>query len=636
LITGLNNLGPSLPVISDSSKKGKAVDLFAASSPKTNRKDNSGADSFKNVLKEKSADQKEVTAQKDTLFSHEDDVAVKTEPRMAPEDTNSRDEIDTVREKKRVGKEKADSDSSDREKVMLKFMDSMESEFGVPPQRIAEAMAKLPEDELEGSAEDSAPQVISQLNLKPEDQQKALLMYMSFLQKLNTADASKDVAPNPIANASAKATLVGAAAVQPNVASSISSQDKRMQLNQSLDQLNNKFFMKAERQEAFQQDGQPMMTSQSAMEMSGSLKDSARAPLTQQNLQGGQFDPQKLGLQPVQPHAYNAQSAKAQEVSQADVDRSALAQKLAALGAAAGALDKGLKADPQNLQALKAEQALQQMQGQQTPHQNLMGAMAVTGAGKAAGSQGDENLDDDGSSSGQGKDPFSASSISAAGMSHVTGGKDLPSALPATFAGAMGAAQGQQTAENNPNIRQIMTQAKYMIAKGGGESKIQLNPEGLGEIHMKVSVKDGKVDLQIATQTHEAKKLVESSMHELRDSLSQKSLGMDAVKVDVGNHLAGDKHHSDQQTQDQSQQKQFDLKQDLSRDQSRSQTRDFWSQFNDDGGFSRRAAMLDSPGIRAYGGGRRTEPLQPADTSRTSTEGRYVQSGKGRGIDLVA
>jgi flagellar hook-length control protein FliK len=181
-----------------------------------------------------------------------------------------------------------------------------------------------------------------------------------------------------------------------------------------------------------------------------------------------------------------------------------------------------------------------------------------------------------------------------------------------------------------------MNQAKYMIQKGGGESKIQLNPEGLGEIHMKVSVKDGKVDLQIATQTHEAKKLVESSMHELKDSLSQKNLGMEAVKVDVGNHLAGDKHHSDQQTQDQSQQRQFDLKQDMSRDQSKSQTRQFWNQFNDDGGFSRRAAILDSPGIRAYGGGRKTEPLQPADTRASTESRRYVQSGKGRGIDLVA
>lgn len=611
MITGLNNLGPSLPVISDSSKKdekaekGKAVDLFSTAPEKASRKDNSGADSFKHVLNEKSTD--------------------KTEPRMAPEDTNSRDETTAVREKKRVkhGKEKTE-DSSDREEVMLKFMDSMESEFGIPPQRIAEAMAKLPKDELEGSPEDSAPQVISQLNLQPEDQQKALQMYLSFLQKLNAAEPAKVVTPSPVVVA------------QPAI-TSMSQQERRLHLNQSLDQMNGKFFMKANQQEAFQQNGQPLVTSQSSMEMTGSLSP-----------QSGQIDPQKLGMQPVQAGqmlnpkeiaALKAQAMKQQgpqqPLSPEDADRNALAQKLAALGAAAGAIDQGIKNDPKNLQALKAEQALQQMQGsQQNTNQNLMGAMAVTGAGKAAGSQGDENLDD-GSSSGQGKDSFSASSISAAGASHLAAVKDLPSATPATFAGAMGTA-GQPSAENNPNIRQIMNQAQYMIQKGGGESKIQLNPEGLGEIHMKVSVKDGKVDLQIATQTHEAKKLVESSMHELKDSLSQKNLGMDAVKVDVGNHLAGDKHHSDHQAQDQSQQRQFDLKQDMSRDQSKSQTRQFWNQFNDDGGFSRRAAILDSPGIRAYGGGRKPEPLQPADTRASTESRRYVQSGKGRGIDLVA
>jgi flagellar hook-length control protein FliK len=636
-------MGPSLPGISGS------ADLLSTS-PKTKL----GVDSFKDVLKANnanSANRKETTVRKDDLFQRDEDVTVATEPRMAPEDRQSRDETITVREKRRAeksGKEKSASDSSDREQVMLKFMDSMESEFGIPPQRIAEAMAKLPEDELEGSAEDSAPQVISQLNLSPEDQQRALQMYMSFLQKLNTTEPPQQVA-----------------VTQVPVLPAVSAQDKRLQLNQSLDRLNNRFFMKAEQQEAFQQNGQPMVTRQSAMEMSGALEDLPQPQDTQgpmeSPLQGGLIDPRKLGMTPVSPgQDFNPKSAEAEAMAKAsnrdvmaemvkterasqakgqseDADRAALEQKLAALGAAAGALSQGIKTDPQNQQALKAEQTLQQMQGQQNPQQNLMGAMAVNGAGQAAWSQGDENLDDQGSG-GKGKDAFSPSSIAAAGgsASHLMGdmtSKSLPSATP-TFAGAM-AAQSQSSAENNPNVRQIMNQAQYMIKKGGGEAKIQLNPEGLGEIHMKVAVRDGKVDLHIATQTHEAKKLVESSMQELRDSLNHKNLGMEAVKVDVGNHLAGDKHHSDQQMHDQGQQRQMDMRQDLSREQSKSQAREFWNQFNDDGGFSRRAALLDSPGIRAYGGSRRAAPLPPAETSAPSDR-RYVQSGKGRGIDLVA
>ena len=199
MITDLANLGPSLRTTSDlgvSSKKGL---------DKNSQSEKSG--SFDQILQqnnvEKPSDSKVRTTyakpdpspvQKDLDKVDAEKVdtdqakakPTNSEPRTAQKDKNG-DEPGSVKDKVRsekVGK-KSNTQSQDRQSVMLQFMDSMESEFGIPPTKMVEAMTNLSDSELKASPEDSASQVIAQLDLPKEEEPKAYAMYMSLLAQLN-------------------------------------------------------------------------------------------------------------------------------------------------------------------------------------------------------------------------------------------------------------------------------------------------------------------------------------------------------------------------------------------------------------------------------------------------------------------
>ncbi len=134
--------------------------------------------------------------------------------------------------------------------------------------------------------------------------------------------------------------------------------------------------------------------------------------------------------------------------------------------------------------------------------------------------------------------------------------------------------------ENEAAVKQLMNQAQYLIKKGGGEMKVQMTPEGMGTIHLKVMLQDGKVNMQMSADTQEAKKAIESSLAELKTSLAAHKLSMENVKVDVVNATS-----TDTATQNQT---------NLNGQNQRDQTRQFWNQFNDNFG---------SPGRKRIFGG---------------------------------
>jgi flagellar hook-length control protein FliK len=108
--------------------------------------------------------------------------------------------------------------------------------------------------------------------------------------------------------------------------------------------------------------------------------------------------------------------------------------------------------------------------------------------------------------------------------------RDLP--LRSEGIGAMGAGAAALPRED-VNTQELIRNAQVMIRNGGGEVKIKLNPMNLGEVTMKMSVDGDKVQLALDTTTHEAKKLIEGSINELRTTLSANKLSLENVKVDV-------------------------------------------------------------------------------------------------------
>lgn len=66
--------------------------------------------------------------------------------------------------------------------------------------------------------------------------------------------------------------------------------------------------------------------------------------------------------------------------------------------------------------------------------------------------------------------------------------------------------------------------------------EMQLNPENLGKIYLQVSAREGSVHATIAAQNEAVKAALESQVAELKESLNQSGVKVDAVEVTVASH----------------------------------------------------------------------------------------------------
>lgn len=117
---------------------------------------------------------------------------------------------------------------------------------------------------------------------------------------------------------------------------------------------------------------------------------------------------------------------------------------------------------------------------------------------------------------------------STAGLEHLN-----KSQGPGEFQSQLNAVQGPQPMA----VPDLVQQARVMVHDGGGEMKVTLRPDGLGEVAMRVSVNEGKVNVQMITESDEAKKLIERQLGDLKTSLTTHHLQVDSIKVDTATNL---------------------------------------------------------------------------------------------------
>lgn len=521
------------------------------------------------------------------------------------------------------------SKSKNRIQAMLEFMDSMESEFGVPPELIAGALAGLSVEDLQKPAEQTANLVISRLGLETEDEERAMQLYSGMLAQLQAVPPNKEMFFVPMTSTQKMPGL-----------------DPRAELNSSIDQMNSKFFLwdrnqnKAQNKDAeslianAKQGGETVLPHEITRFQegysSGSFQLPARASV---DLPEAGLMP-KSGLSP-EDSSEVLKSLNQEQSKELNPQQIELLKKLSTLGAAASALNEAVSNEVESsVKAQATQQSLQDLQSKAAsvplPDMSWMQRQdQQTGAEAESG----KNRD----SSESFKDLSASSLIQDAQQSH-------PEFFPKTLESALndrGSGQSQSLAMGtSPNaeqrseaISQLMNQGKYLIKKGGGEMKIQMSPEGLGKLHMKVVVSEGKVDVQLKTETTEAKKALESSLSELKSSLGAHKLNLEQIRVDVSQ-----KFSDSGTTFSDSGQKPSDSRNDLTRDQgrdsSRDQARQFLGEFRD-GNFSQRSFMFDSPKTSRYFSGPSVDPLKPSPIKESSMK-RYSGQGKGSGLDLVA
>lgn len=66
--------------------------------------------------------------------------------------------------------------------------------------------------------------------------------------------------------------------------------------------------------------------------------------------------------------------------------------------------------------------------------------------------------------------------------------------------------------------------------------EMQLNPENLGKIYLHISEREGAIRAQITAQNEVVKEALETHLVELRQSLNQQGMKVDAIEVTVGTH----------------------------------------------------------------------------------------------------
>lgn len=106
------------------------------------------------------------------------------------------------------------------------------------------------------------------------------------------------------------------------------------------------------------------------------------------------------------------------------------------------------------------------------------------------------------------------------------------------------------SAQESSNVRDVVDQAQVLVKNGGGEMKIKLNPEGVGEVTLKVMSDGGRVNIEMIASNANTKKLLENGLADLRETFSSHRINVDQIKIGSPDSLS---RHMDQNMQDQNQ-----------------------------------------------------------------------------------
>ncbi len=267
----------------------------------------------------------------------------------------------------------------------------------------------------------------------------------------------------------------------------------------------------------------------------------------------------------------------------------------------------------------------------QAPSKSELGIASVLASASMMGGKNSENGQSSQSSSQEGNKDASRptsdvklesieSALRDAGFSIPTTSEKPATPLAAGTSTALATAMLNQSddASMKSNAQDVVRNAQILLRNGGGEMKMQLKPEGVGEIHLKVAVKDGQVAVQMLTESDSAKKMLENGIEDLKTSLAQNKLHVDALKIEVGTEMAKQRFEQSQQ--------------EAGREQARQLAQDFLGSFRQDRE-SFRQGFADQSGLRSYGQPRRPTPPEMEQVAASSSSNKEKNS---RRLDLVA
>lgn len=497
-------------------------------------------------------------------------------------------------------------DSLTRRAVWTDFLRKMKDDLGVSPEDMLEAFQSLSDEDLAQPPQASVDKIVMALGLNDQQAQLARQYLQNLVEKTRSPSLGQEL------NVSEKQIALTA----------MSERDlQRKAVQSSLDRMNASFFMQGAFKPSPAKAGDTLMspTEPSAPIVSADAPVSLSeaddvAPLdgeasfmkaTLGELNAPNVKPQSAPIRNERPalaakdqRAINELTAQMQPTTRdATPDVTALVQKFMQGQAPATRASAAPVAEMPLATSAKANVLNAPTPAAANPAGALNALLSGFTDGEDATGDGDTNGDEalDASTLGA---QFALGDKAARGANAL--GSDFKTQL---------AAQGQPA--QPVAVPELVQQAQVMARDGGGEMKVTMTPEGLGEVAMKVSVKDGKVHVQMVTESDEAKKLIERQIGELKSSLSTHHLHVGDIKIDTATNLG-------QQLEQQYQ------------DAQRQSTQAQWEQFRQDNQGWRRS-FFDTPSQRAYKG--------QADATRDVSAPSVNASARGQGsrrLDLVA
>lgn len=85
-------------------------------------------------------------------------------------------------------------------------------------------------------------------------------------------------------------------------------------------------------------------------------------------------------------------------------------------------------------------------------------------------------------------------------------------------------------------MHQITDYMKAQVTEGMSELEMQLHPESLGNLHIKLTAKDGTLTAQFTAQNETVKAALESQMIQLKETFREQGISVEAIEVTVQSH----------------------------------------------------------------------------------------------------
>lgn len=394
---------------------------------------------------------------------------------------------------------------NEQRRPMVEFLMQMDEKFGVSPTELVTAFSNLSDEALQSAPEDSINDLVKELSLNSNQEVEVKELFTQMLaEQRQQSGASKGE------GVSSERSLAAGAFVEGDGSILSEKEVSDIKLQSSIDRMTRDFFLS---------DKKPQF------ENGDFLKPSALNAYSQQMKAMGRENLSEMATNP-----WTADANQQPEVSDANLE----APMTSVLGGIAAS--KMTKAD-----------SLGQVQPQvQNSNQPATSDIMASAGNETTFGDSLEDFDEESLSSEQDSlAPF---------MAKNSEGVQNAGKVAAPFAINM---NEPGDPEAPMNVKQVIDQAEYMAKKGGGEMKVKLSPEGLGDLNLKVNMSEGRINVEMLTSSNDAKKLIEKGLGDLKSTLAAHKIQVDQIKVDVSNNMTNDLDMNQEQQEQRAHQERF-------------------------------------------------------------------------------